>query len=173
MMLCESCKQREATVHLTQVADDSVIKVHLCEECAAQKGLDVHGPVSISDLLMGLGKVVEPDKEPSAVSERSCPRCHMRPSDFKKTGRLGCPDCYESFAVELMPLIKGMHRSEQHVGKSPGVTSPAAPPAPAQDAAALQQALERAVAEEKYEEAARLRDRIQAARTAPSGGAGS
>jgi len=166
-VLCESCQQREATVHLTQVVDDSVKKVHLCEECAAQKGLDVHGPVSISDLLMGLGKAVEPQKEKPSVDERSCPRCHMRTADFKKTGRLGCPDCYEAFAVELGPLIKGMHRSEQHVGKTPGGVPARPPPAPARDdLAALQRALEKAVAAEQYEEAARLRDRIQAARAA-------
>lgn len=170
-MLCESCKQREATVHLTQVVDDSVKKVHLCEECAAQKGLDVHGPVSISDLLMGLGKVVEPQKEKPSVEEHSCPRCHMRPADFKKTGRLGCPDCYEAFAVELGPLIKGMHRSERHVGKAPGGI-PAAPASAGEDLAALQKALEKAVAGERYEEAARLRDRIQAARAAAAGEAG-
>ncbi|MBP7829681.1 MAG: UvrB/UvrC motif-containing protein [Kiritimatiellae bacterium] len=169
-MLCESCKQHEATVHLTQVVDDSVKKVHLCEECAAQKGLDVHGPVSISDLLMGLGKAIEPESKRPAAGEHACPRCHMRPSDFKKTGRLGCPDCYDAFAGELGPLIKGMHRSEQHVGKAPGTAGAA--PAPAGDSglAALQKALEEAVAGERYEEAARLRDLIQAARAAPPGG---
>lgn len=172
-MFCESCKQREATVHLTQVVDDSVKKIHLCEECAAQKGLDIHAPVSISDLLLGLGKAVEPAAEAPAASERACPRCHMRPADFKKTGRLGCPDCYEAFTVELGPLIKGMHRSEQHTGKMPGPVTDAPPPPPAgADVGALQRALDHAVAAENFEEAARLRDRIQAARATAPGGAG-
>jgi protein arginine kinase activator len=175
-VLCESCQQREATVHLTQVVDDSVKKVHLCEECAAQKGLDIHGPVSITDLLMGLGKAVEAGPE-TIAGERSCPRCHMRPADFKKTGRLGCPDCYESFAAELMPLIKGMHRSEQHTGKTPGRPAEAGPagasPATGENLEMLQRELEKAVAGEKYEEAARLRDRIQAARSPAAGGVAS
>lgn len=165
-MLCETCKQREATVHLTQVVDDSVKKVHLCMECAAQSGLDIQGPVSISDLLMGMGQALETGKEPPA-GERSCPRCHMRSSDFKKTGRLGCPDCYESFAAELKPLIKGMHRSEQHIGKTPGGGVETWAGA---DVKALQRELEKAVGEEKYEEAARLRDRIQATRPVSPGG---
>lgn len=160
-MLCESCKKNEATVHLTQVADDTVKKIHLCEECAAKSGLDVHGSVSITDLLLGLGKALAPRAQ-AGEEEKACPRCHMRPSDFKKAGRLGCPGCYEAFAVELGPLIKGMHRSEQHVGKKPAARGPAIG---AEDLEVLQQALERAIAEEKFEEAARLRDRLQAART--------
>lgn len=168
-MLCESCKKREATVHLTQVVDDSVKKIHLCEECAAQSGFDVHAPISITDLLMGLGKAAGINAE-AVAAERTCPRCHMRTSDFKKTGRLGCPDCYEAFVAELTLLIKGMHRSERHVGKTPGPGAAAEAPAPTEDIEQLQRDLEKAVAAEHYEEAARLRDRLQKARTARARG---
>ncbi len=158
-MLCESCNEREATVHLTKVLEGSVKKVHLCEECAAKSGFDIHGPMSITDILLGMGGALSP-KETAA--DRSCPRCHLRRSDFKKTGRLGCPDCYDTFAGELFPLIKSMHRSEQHLGKVPSregmrvkLTA---------ELITLQKELDKAVAEERFEEAARLRDRIQSCR---------
>lgn len=160
-MLCESCKEREATVHLTQVVEGSVKKVHLCEECAAKSGLDLHGPMSITDILLGMGGAAAP-AEPGP--ERSCPRCHMRRADFKKTGRLGCPDCYDTFAAELIPLVKAMHRSEQHQGKVPareGIRVKMT-----LEMTSLQKQLDQAVAGENYEEAARLRDRIQACRKA-------
>lgn len=160
-MLCESCKEREATVHLTQVIDGSVKKVHFCEECAAKSGLDVHGPMSITDILLGMGSSLA---SAEAGPERSCPRCHMRRADFKKTGRLGCPECYETFSKELVPLIKAMHRSEQHQGKVPsreGVRVRMST-----EIAGLQKQLDQAIAAENYEEAARLRDRIQACRKA-------
>ena len=154
-MICESCHEREATVHLTQVIDGEVKKVHLCEECAAKSGFDIHGPLSIQDILLGMGQTAG---ETPSGPERSCPKCHFRRSDFKKTGRLGCPDCYETFAVELLPLIKAMHRSDQHMGKVPSREGSAV--RLTTEIAALQKALDQAITNENYEEAARLRDQI-------------
>jgi protein arginine kinase activator len=159
-MICESCHEKEATVHLTQVADGSVKKVHLCEECAAKSGFDIHGPLSIQDILLGMGQI---PGEVSAGPERSCLKCHFRRADFKKTGRLGCPDCYETFSSELLPLIKAMHRSDQHMGKIPSREGTAV--RLSSEIAGIQKALDQAIAGENYEEAARLRDQIQSART--------
>jgi protein arginine kinase activator len=162
-MNCELCKEREATVHLTQVIDGSIKKLHLCEECAAKSGIDVHGPISITDILLGMGikpKEMEPVAAGGAASvvERTCPKCHMRRTDFKKTGRFGCGTCYEAFAEELPPLLKAMHRSEQHVGKVPA--GEAVRVRAATELASLETALKKAIDDEKYEEAARLRDQI-------------
>lgn len=168
-MKCELCKDKEATIHLTQVVDGMVKKIHLCESCAAEKGLDVHGPMSITDFLLGLGEGLPVPKPSVKHRERSCPRCHLRRVDFKKSGRLGCPDCYETFADELIPLLRAMHRHDQHRGKIPEREREQV--RTCAEMAALQHALESAVAEEKFEEAARLRDAIQALREAdPSGG---
>ncbi len=154
-MLCESCKEREATVHLTQVVEGAIKKLHLCEECAAKSGLDVHGPLSITDILLGMG--IEKPAEARA-SERTCPRCHMRRTDFKKTGRFGCAACYEAFAEELPPLLKAMHRSDHHTGKVP--KREGARVQAGAELAELQQRMDRAIAAEQFEEAAALRDRI-------------
>jgi protein arginine kinase activator len=157
-MLCEHCNERESTVHLTQVVDGSVKKLHLCEDCAKEAGFDLQGPVSITDILLGMG-----GEEPvSAVAERSCPVCHLRRADFKKMGRLGCPACYDAFADEMVQLLKAVHRSEHHVGKVPSGASERV--RTDTEIAALQKALDEAVAKENYEEAARLRDRIQVCR---------
>ena len=157
MSTCEVCKEREATVHLTQVVDGSIKKLHLCEECATKSGIDVQGPISINDILLGLGVV---QKEPAAAppAERICPRCHMRRTDFKKTGRFGCGSCYEAFAEELPPLLKAMHRSEQHTGKVP--ESERARYHASQELLRLEDDLKKAIAGERFEEAAHLRDRI-------------
>lgn len=150
-MLCESCHKKEATVHLTQVINDTVKKVHLCEECAAKSGVDLQSPVALADLLLGLNRVAD---------DASCPKCNMRQSDFKKTGRLGCPACYEAFRESLMPLLKSMHRGTQHAGKVPKLRVTAA--GVCEDLEALERQLQQAIAEEKYEWAAQLRDRIRA-----------
>lgn len=160
MSTCEVCKEREATVHLTQVVDGAIRKLHLCDECAGKSGIDVHGPISINDILLGLG-VVKKDAA-LAGSERSCPRCHMRRTDFKKTGRFGCAVCYEAFAEELPPLLKAMHRSELHAGKVP--QAEATRHRASQELERLEGDLRKAISSEQFEEAARLRDRIAVCR---------
>jgi protein arginine kinase activator len=159
-MLCERCSDNEATVHLTQVIDGVVKKLHLCEGCAEDSGLDIDGPMSVTDLILGLGGgEAETAMELPGNKERSCPRCHMRRTDFKKTSRFGCPDCYETFAQELPPLLKAIHHAEQHVGKAPARESVRVKVSA--EIARLQHDLEAAVAAERYEEAAKLRDEIQ------------
>ncbi len=166
-MKCELCQEQEATIHLTQVVDGAVKKVHLCEACASQSGFDVHGPMSITDILLGLGhQDPTATAKPAAIKarDRSCPRCHLRRADFKKSGRLGCPDCYAAFADELEPLLRAMHRGDQHRGKVPAREQERVRTTRAVDS--LQAQLEEAVRAERYEEAAQLRDAIQAARGA-------
>ena len=161
-MLCEQCHQNEATVHLTQVIDGQVNKLHLCEACAAKSGFEVEGAMSVTDILLGMGGQAAPaPAQPVTDFERSCPKCHMRKSDFKKTGQFGCPSCYETFLEELMPLLRAMHRGgDRHVGKVPereGVRVRVSA-----ELARLRGLLDAAVNEENFEEAAVLRDQIRA-----------
>lgn len=161
-MKCELCKDKEATIHLTQVVEGMVKKIHLCETCAAASGFDVHGPMSITDILLGLGESGAKAKPSIKSVERSCPQCHLRRVDFKKTGRLGCPSCYATFADELAPVIRAMHRHEQHKGKIPERQRNTVEQSEA--VAALKNDLEAAINEERFEDAARLRDELNALR---------
>lgn len=158
-MKCEVCQDREATIHLTQVVDGAVKKIHLCETCAAEKGFDIHGPMSITDILLGLGEEEAPTAKAVMSGEGACPHCHLRRADFKKTGRLGCPACYDSFHDELEPILKAIHRSEQHKGKVPVRERERV--RHTVEVESLQQQLETAIAKEHFEEAAKLRDAIQ------------
>lgn len=155
-MLCELCKTTEATVHLTQVVEGSIKKLHLCEQCAQGSGFDVQGPISITDILLGMGGKREDAPVPSV--ERSCPRCHMRRTDFKKAGRFGCPACYETFAEDLPPLLKAMHRNDRHVGKVPASERDRL--RASMELNRLKEKLEEAIESENYETAAALRDQI-------------
>ncbi|RKX30350.1 MAG: excinuclease ABC subunit B [Verrucomicrobia bacterium] len=155
-MLCDRCHKNEATVHLHQVEDGKVRKLHLCEECCAELGLDLESPVSVADVMLGMGVSSSPErKEGKRVK---CPRCGLSASAFKKNGRLGCPRCYETFEKEVLQLVRALHRHDRHVGKIPRRSRSALPrQASLED---LREALRKAVAEERYEEAARLRDLI-------------
>jgi protein arginine kinase activator len=166
-MLCEHCQAKDATIHLTQVMDGEVRKLHLCEACAAAGGLDPDGALSISDVLLGLGADAAPSED--MPTGGACPSCGLKRSAFRKSGRLGCPDCYEAFADELTPLIRSMHRDVRHRGKAPADEREKI--LRRERRAALSERLADAVESECFEEAARLRDELAALDPRPAGGA--
>jgi len=157
-MKCDVCKEAEATVHLTQIVSGAMQKVDLCEPCAKAKGVSDPASFSLADMFLGLGHS-EGSATGDASTEVKCPHCGMNQSDFKKSGRLGCSQCYQTFSEGLAPLLKSIHKGEQHVGK--------VPPGHAQDAVTAEQMkilrrdLEHAVKSENFEVAADLRDKIK------------
>ena len=162
-MLCEVCKQAQATVHLTEIVNDQMTELHLCETCANQKGTQVESHFGLTDLLSGLadvGKVQEAEE----VSAKTCPSCGMSYDDFRKVGRLGCADCYTTFKRSLGSLLKRIHGSAMHLGKQPAqLAKPAAKGGGGSksEMAELKKKLERAILWEEFEEAAHLRDQIR------------
>ena len=159
-MLCCFCKAKEATVHLTQIAGDKVQKVDLCEECAKNKGVNDPAGFSLADLLLGLGASQEIEQAGAGATIK-CPRCGFTQADFKKAGRLGCPECYTTFGDVLEGLLKTMHKGVRHAGKVPMALQKT------RDLSdrlkTLQKKLAKAVEEENFEQAALLRDEIKQA----------
>src|SRR5215470_19247465 len=106
-MMCCICKEKEAKVHLTNIQGDKMQKVDLCEDCAKTKGVNDPQAFSLADLLMGLG-AAQQIEQAAGGAELKCPRCGFTQADFKKLGRLGCPQCYKTFAEGLEVLLKSM-----------------------------------------------------------------
>jgi protein arginine kinase activator len=155
-MNCDVCKTSPATVFLTQIVDGKMQKVNLCEACSKEKGVTDPTGFALADLLLGLGAAQEIEKGSGVLK---CPVCGFSQADFKKTGRLGCAACYETFAETLETLIKGMHKGAEHVGKVPSRLLRTMEHE--QQLKQLQKQLRKAVAEENYEAAAEIRDRIR------------
>ena len=155
-MNCDVCKTNPATVFLTQIVDGKMQKVNLCEPCSKEKGVTDPTGFALADLLLGLGAAQEIDKGGGVLK---CPVCGFSQADFKKTGRLGCASCYETFSDALDALIKGMHKGNEHVGKIPSRLLRSMEHE--QQLKELQRELRKAVAEENYENAAEIRDRIR------------
>ena len=157
-MLCDLCGKNQATVHLTEIIDDQMSELHLCEECAHKKSMQMEQQFGLSDLLAGLAEFGKPEETVEAASIK-CSNCGLSYQDFKKVGRLGCGECYSSFKKYLMPLLKKIHGSTQHLGKSPYkvVTRPKKKV----ELTELRLSLQRAIEKEEFEEAARLRDKIR------------
>src|SRR5687768_622043 len=115
-MHCDVCKTNQATVFLTQIVDGKMQKVNLCEGCSKEKGVTDPTGFALADLLLGLGAAQEIER---GGNVQKCPVCGFTQADFKKTGRLGCNACYETFSEGLTSLLKGMHKGTQHQGKIP------------------------------------------------------
>lgn len=155
---CSHCK-KQATIHLTQIVDNTIYKVDLCEDCPHKKIVTDPEGFSLAELL------IKPDdtKVGSGKELVRCEQCGFTPADFKKIGRMGCPACYETFHKLLKPLLANMHRDVTHRGKSPRRSASCINwRARLND---LEQQLVSAVEQENYERAAELRDQIHEARS--------
>jgi protein arginine kinase activator len=163
-MQCNICGKNQATVHLTEIVDNQMNELHLCEECARQKSAQMEQQFGLSDLLAGMADMGKTAKESENVTLK-CPTCGLSYADFKKIGRLGCSDCYAAFKKYLAPLLKRIHGSSVHLGKTPlKGTQPAVKEEQQMkpDAGDLRVKLQKAIEAEAFEEAARLRDQIKA-----------
>lgn len=169
-MLCDNCKERDAIINLTQVEHDSKVTLHLCEQCAQQKGVETGGAVlktPLGGFLTALGKGGGAGGAggalvPAPNDGQRCPSCGSTLRDFRDSGRLGCDHCYVAFDGHLRDLLRRLHGSSQHVGKRyemPGTAGSGSDPR--SHLLELKAQLRRAVEGENFELAAELRDRIR------------
>ena len=161
-MPCEQCHEREAVIHLTQIVNEQVTTLHLCERCAAEKGVESPGSqpkTPLGTFLAAMGQEL-PESTPAPRAGDNCPRCGGSLQDFRESGRLGCPDCYRSFEVPLRDLLRRLHGSTHHVGERYADREPATP-AERHPTAELREQLRLAVETENFELAAELRDRLR------------
>lgn len=165
-MLCDICHKNEATVHLTEIVDNQITELHLCEECARQKGAQMEQHFGLADLLAGLADLGQ-QFEVAGKTEAKCPNCGLAYQDFRRIGRLGCSECYEAFKDSLGLLLKRIHGSTQHLGRTPAkakarAKAAAAPVQKRSEMDMLRAELQKTIEMEEFEEAARLRDKIRA-----------
>ncbi len=158
-MLCDQCKERDAVVHLTQIVEAEVTQLHLCEKCAAAKGIETTVAVPkhpLGDFL----HAVQLQATPVVGDQLRCAHCQTTLRDFRATGRLGCAHCYDAFEGALRELLRRVHGAAKHRGRE--YVAPVAPGTAGSEVDTLRQRLQQAVAAEEFEMAAQLRDQIRA-----------
>ncbi len=175
--VCQSCQEREATILFRHIRGNEKRTLRLCSRCAGQRArkFEEGSPETPAPSAAG-GPEAKPDsppKKPAAkqinvvvghlsLSESTeqveCGECGMTYKDFRKVGRLGCGGCYSAFSSQLERLFKRIHGAVRHEGKGPRPSSPEF--RSGDEWQKLKEALRQAVAEEAYEKAAAIRDRI-------------
>lgn len=161
-MSCDQCHEREAVVHLTQIVNEEVTTVHLCERCAAEKGVEGAGlpaKTPLGDFLAAIGKG-QLGVPMGTVELTQCPTCGATLQDFRESGRLGCADCYRTFEPQMRDLLRRVHGSTHHVGERYARRG-SEPVTIGRAQEELREQLRLAVETENFELAAELRDRLR------------
>jgi protein arginine kinase activator len=153
--LCQVCGKREAKIHFTEIREGKKTEMHICEQCAHEKNMSMAFPAVLSQLVKG----VPPAPRESEAVPATCPGCGLAYAEFKAKGRLGCPRCYAAFGPVLIPLLEKVHGASAHRGKTPERVKGAI--ASRKEVTEVEEQLNAAVANEEYEKAAQLRDRLR------------
>ncbi len=159
-MLCEECRLREATYTISVMMGGESTTRHLCAECMAKMNANIAAGNVKSLLSSILSAITGGGEAPAARKDVVCPRCQTTLSQFTKTGRLGCPKCYEAFHEQLGPMLLQIHGRVQHAGRRPLQNEREQKARTRQEELTRQMA--QAVAAEDFETAAKIRDELRA-----------
>ena len=159
-MQCDICGKKKATVHLTEIVDEQMSEMHLCEGCAREKSVQMEQQFGLADLLAGLSDFGKPSSKEVEKVKLKCSNCGITYDDFRKYGRLGCSECYEFFHDHLETLLKKIHGSNHHLGKTP-LKIPQSEKEKIERLQELKTQLQKAIQIEDFELAAELRDAVR------------
>ncbi len=177
-MKCDNCGKREATVRYSENINGRVRELHLCEKCSRELGIDrmdFSMPIDFSNFFAGLlGEFESPELMPMFDSMKGlrCESCGYDFDDILNTGKFGCANCYDTFESRLDPIIRKIQGSNQHIGRLGKVTEHKIDVKPEKKSKSTKQSKQKneieelkeklkiAVKEERYEDAAKLRDEI-------------
>jgi protein arginine kinase activator len=158
-MVCDVCKEGDVVIELTQVEGAEVRHLHLCERCAAERGVET----TLAAAKPQIGEFLQAVHQQVALGADDggqCTFCGGTLRDFRASGRLGCAHCYDAFEKSLRELLRRVHGSSRHVGRRYD------PPNESEmeragTVAELRERLRRAVETEQFEVAATLRDQLK------------
>jgi protein arginine kinase activator len=162
-MLCDACRESDASVHLTKVVEGDVTLVHLCAACAAARGIEATVASStpknvLGEFLHAAQQQVASEK--GAGDETTCTFCRLTLREFRATGRLGCGHCYTTFEPSLRQLLRRVHGNSEHVGRKYMAPEPDILER-VTTVGELRDRLRRAIVNEEFELAAALRDKLR------------
>lgn len=157
MKQCSICQKPEVNVVITTIdKDGQFLELALCKECATKKGVGEIKKVKLTahEILAELQEKIS-DEDHNLI----CINCGLSYADFRSHGRLGCEQCYVSFALKLEPIIKRIHGTTSHTGKT--ITNTKKKITDRYEIKKLRTVLQSAITKEDYEKAAKIRDRIR------------
>src|SRR5687768_15828408 len=118
-MTCDKCN-KPAVVHEVTIKSGKKAEIHLCSEHAAEAGFVAAQPAGSINQLLKQFVLSHGTATATPASKKTCPDCGLTFAQFRKTGTLGCAQCYEAFEGDLSQLIEGAQNGvTHHIGKRP------------------------------------------------------
>jgi protein arginine kinase activator len=159
-MVCDDCRENDAVVQLTAIKDNVVVQLHLCERCAAERGVETTVNTLPKHPLGEFLNQVQQQVLTTPSEGGKCSFCGSTMADFRATGRWGCARCYREFEPGIRELLRRVHGHSRHIGQNYQ-----APRGEVMERSAvlteLRERLRRAIESEQFEQAADIRDRIR------------
>ena len=160
-MICDDCGKKPPKFHLSEIVNGTSKEINLCEDCANKnEEFKFNSSFTIQNLLAGLFEI--PSDADIKIEQQNglcCDNCETTYSEFKQTGKFGCSKCYSSFSEKIEPLLKKIHGHDTHIGKIPKRTGGKV--LVKKEIETLKNRLNKAVKDEEFEQAAKLRDEIK------------
>ena len=178
-MKCENCGKNEANVKYTQIINGEKKQMFLCEDCSEKLGInDIHFnmPINFTSFLTDFfDDMNDISLMPSIGATRTlnCSKCGLNWDDFLHTGKFGCSNCYSDFESRIDPILRSLQGATSHVGRLGDVKAGNDVKKNLDDKMAekqesnlsevdkLRENLKNAVKEERYEDAAKIRDELK------------
>lgn len=181
-MLCENCGENEANVRYTQIVNGVKKEMKLCETCANELGIeemDFSMPIDLSSFLSEFFEDAQDNFLPefTKTKELRCNQCGMTYDEFTHTGKFGCANCYNAFSEKIDIILKNLQANNRHVGRKGKIVKPVLDKKSIEKKEikkeeekenssiskidTLKENLKQAIKEERYEDAARIRDEIK------------
>ncbi len=159
-MLCSNCNKNEANFHYTQVVNGKYTQAHLCSECASKLGYlnkGFNNGFGFSDILSEFFGLGSPNT--ATALKKICSNCNTGIDEFLKSGIAGCEKCYDEFSEAVEKILSDIQPSATHSGSISGEKGEKI--SKKNKLETLKEDLKRAVIEERYEDAAKIRDEIK------------
>ena len=171
-MLCQNCNKNNANVKYTQIINGHKKEMMLCEECSEKLGINkmnFNMPIDFSSFFGGM---LEEENSNfmqlfPEVKELKCKNCNMTYDEFINLGKLGCSSCYDAFSEKIDPMLKRIHGSNRYLGRKANLENKKDEiknkeiESKKSEKENLEQSLKKAILEERYEDAAKIRDQIK------------
>lgn len=176
-MMCDNCGKKEATVRYSENINGRKKELNLCNECSQKLGINemsFNMPIGISDFFGGFFEdMVSNEFSPllNEVKLLKCNNCGFTFEDIINTGKFGCGNCYETFESRIAPLMREIQGSNKHEGRLQrnnntkninAITNKKEDKNQKiiDEIETLKEDLKNAIKEERYEDAAKIRDEI-------------